>query len=191
MKQLILLISFWMVLFCSQGQLQKSNWLVGGTGSFYAFTSRSISDIYDVKSKYTRIDISPNLGYFVSDKLAFGLKPSFSSFKRKNVGSDDPLGNIQRYSFGPFGRYYFLRSDGRLNIVSELSYQFGWINAGVEKGTLHNFSALSGPVIFFNEAVGFEILVGYRSSKEDIKSLLMESFKGLQLVVGFQVYLGR
>jgi hypothetical protein len=109
-------------------QLTKGNWLVGGTGKFYAYAVKYSSSTNSSEQDYTQIDLSPNIGYFVTDKLGFGLKPTFSSIKGK-VTTSGWSTNVQRYWIGPFGRYYFLNAGKQANIVTDVSYQFGLFRA--------------------------------------------------------------
>ena len=70
-----------------------------------------------------------------------------------------------------------------------MSYQFGLLNAGGQKGDLRGFPALAGPVVFFNSSVGLEFLLGYSYSMEDIETFLKQVRKGFQIAVGFQIHL--
>ena len=67
----------------SHAQIDKGIWLVGGSGKFYSYNSTYNSTSYSNEAKYTQIDLSPTIGYFVADKLALGIKPTFSSIKGK------------------------------------------------------------------------------------------------------------
>jgi hypothetical protein len=169
-------------------QLTKGNWLVGGTGKFYDYKSEYSSATYSNEAEYTQIDISPNIGYFVAEKLAFGLRPTFSSVKGKVTTVGGGSTNVQRYWIGPFGRYYFLAAEKQANIVTDVSYQFGFYG-GLLKGRLSTFSALVGPVIYFNSSVGLEFLLGYAYSKEDADQGSKEIRKGFQISLGFQIHL--
>ncbi len=91
-------------------QITKGNWLVGGTGKFYSYTSQYTSATYSNEAKYTQIDLSPNIGYFVMDKLAFGVRPSLSSIKGEVTTSGGGSTNTQRYWIGPV--LYFNSSVG-------------------------------------------------------------------------------
>lgn len=173
----------------SQGQLTKGNWLVGGTGKFFSYSQSSTSSDFSVVGKYNQIDISPAVGYFVIDKLAFGLKPTFSSINGKSITTEGISTNVQRYWIGPFGRYYFLNSEKQYNIVTDVSYQFGFLGGGLVKGSLSTFSALAGPVIYFNSSVGIEFLLGYNYTKEDAEKGNKDIKKGFQTSVGLQIHL--
>ena len=173
----------------AQSQITKGNWLVGGSGTFYSYNSQYSSATYSNEASYTQIDLSPDVGYFIIDKLAFGLRPTFSSIKGNVTTTGGLSTNVQRYWIGPFGRYYFLNSEHQTNIVTDMSYQFGLLNAGGQKGDLRTFSALAGPVVFFNSSVGLEFLLGYSYSMEDIETFLKQVRKGFQIAVGFQIHL--
>ena len=172
-----------------KAQLDKGIWLVGGTGKFYSYISENSSAIYNTENRYTQIDLSPAIGYFVIDKLAFGLRPTFSSIKGKVTSAGGLSTNVQKYLIGPFSRYYFLSNENNYNIVTDLSYQFGFFGGGLAKGKLSTFSALLGPVIYFNTSIGLEFLLGYSYSNEDVEQANKEIRKGFQIGIGFQIHL--
>lgn len=182
----LILASFFLT---AQSQLTKGNWLAGGTGKFYSYNDTYSSSTYSNKARYTQIDISPSIGYFIVDKLAFGLRPTFSSIKGEVTTPGGGSTNVQRYWIGPFGRYYFLDKDNPFNILTDVSYQYGIFNAGGQKGKLNTFSALVGPVIYFNSSVGIEFLLGYSYSKEDVELASKDIRKGFQIAAGFQIHL--
>lgn len=189
MKRLLLL-SITIVFFLSaKSQLAKNDWLIGGSGKLYSYTTTNYSTPNSANTHYTEISISPSIGYFVADRVAFGLRPTFSSLKKRNVEPDDVLYNYKRYLIGPFGRYYFLDSERPFNLLMELCYQYGIPDAGGNNGKLSTFSALTGPVIYFNNTVGLEVLMGYSSRMEDVTNVYYEVRKGFQLAIGFQIHL--
>lgn len=189
MKKLFTSLLSTIVFFTVHAQLDKGTWLAGGTGKFYSYTSQYSSATYSNEASYTQIDLSPNVGYFVVDKLAFGIRPTFSSIKGKVTTAGGGSTNVQRYWIGPFGRYYFLKPDKQVNIVTDVAYQYGIFNAGGQKGKLNTFSAMAGPVVYFNSSVGLEFLLGYSSSLEDVEQANKESRKGFQIGIGFQIHL--
>jgi len=178
----------------SKAQLEKHTWLVGGSGSFYLskrnYTSY-LNSSTDGYSNELNLTISPNVGYFVTDKLVLGLRPYFSWGKGESFSSiGDPLttSDSKRYGIGPFGRYYFLNKDKPFNILTEINYQIGVWDLG-EKGKLSNFSFLAGPVIYFNTSVGMEFLLGYSTQSEELKNFSKNSSKGFSVNIGFQIHL--
>jgi hypothetical protein len=188
MRKLFVSYLFITFFFTANSQITKGNWLVGGTGKFYSYTTQYSSATYSNEAKYTQIDLSPNIGYFVIDKLAFGLRPAFSSIKGKVTTTGGMPTNLQRYWIGPFGRYYFLPSDRQVNILTDISYQHGFFG-GISKGSLSALSAMAGPVVYFNSCVGTELLLGYSSSIGDVEGFQKETRKGFQIAIGFQIHL--
>lgn len=170
-------------------QLDKKTWLVGGSGSFYSYNVEDNSTTYSSQSKYTQIDISASIGYFIMDKLALGLRPTISSVKGSVTSTGGLSTNVQRYWIGPFGRYYFLNKEKQYNILTDVSFQTGFFGGGLAKGKLSTFSALTGPVIYFNSSIAMEFLLGYSYSKEDVEQANKEIRKGLQIGIGFQFHL--
>ncbi|MBE0655293.1 MAG: hypothetical protein IH594_15945 [Bacteroidales bacterium] len=188
MRKLFVSYLFITFFFTANSQITKGNWLVGGSGKFYSYTTNYSSATYSNEAKYTQIDLSPNIGYFVIDKLAFGLRPAFSSIKGKVTTTGGMPTNLQRYWIGPFGRYYFLPSDRQVNILTDISYQHGFFG-GISKGSLSALSAMAGPVVYFNSCVGTELLLGYSSSIGDVEGFQKETRKGFQIAIGFQIHL--
>lgn len=188
MKKILLLLTLTSSYSMAQCQLNKGIWLVGGSGKFYSYNESNSSSTLGHNAKNTQIDISPSIGYFVADKLAFGLRSTFSSIKAKGTSPGDISENIQRYWIGPFGRYYFLKKDKQYNLLTDVTYQFGFLG-GLANGNLRTFSALAGPVIYFNSSVGIELLLGYSYRKEDVKDANKDIRKGFQTAIGFQIHL--
>ncbi len=177
------------------GQLTKGHWLVGGSGSFYLSKRDYISYVNSSTngfSKELHLTISPNIGYFLIDKLAVGLRPFFSWGKGESFPNDPTVSggesDSKRYGIGPFGRYYFLDKDKPFNILADINYQIGIWDVG-DKGKLSNFSFLAGPVIYFNTSVGMEFLLGYSSQSEELKNFSKNSSKGFSVNIGFQIHL--
>lgn len=179
----------------SFAQLDKGNWLVGGSGNFYLskrdYTSYT-SPVLNGYSKELHLTISPNGGYFLLDKFAVGLRPYFSWGKGESFPNDPTVSggksDSKRYGIGPFIRYYFLDKEKQFNILTDFSYQIGEWNVG-DKGKLSNFSFLAGPVIYFNTSIGMEFLLGYSSQSEELKNFSVNSSKGFSVNIGFQIHL--
>lgn len=188
MKIFFLLI-FLGTTFQSFSQLTKNNWLVGGSGSFSSkegtYSTQSIS--YD--SKYTDLTIAPNVGYFIKDKFASGLRTTFSWEKSKTFPPGGGSTDIKRIVAGPFLRYYFLNIDSRINLLADANLQIGAYSAGASKGNITNFAFKAGPAIFFNSVVAFELLFGYYSNIEDVKYGYKSDLRGFQISAGLQIHL--
>lgn len=174
-------------------QLNKGTWLVGGSGSFKSSATESYGTTYSKTSDRLEIAMSPNVGYFVMDKLALGLKGSFTKHKEEVNGPGGLYTNMNRFYVGPFARYYFLEKDKQFNLLADIGYQYGRVDfKPILKGNITNFNAAVGPVIYFNTSVGLEFLVGYYSMKETQKQPGYEytdKQSGFQMSIGFQIHL--
>ncbi len=191
MKIILTLISILSFSLTAKCQLDKGIWLVGGTGNFLSSKYKNSSPINSYTSNRLDIAISPNVGYFVKDKLAVGLKTDFRKYKEQVTSTGGLYSNTNRFSFGPFAKYYFLKKDKQYNILTEFSYQYGLYSFKPTKGNSNTFNAALGPVIYFNTSVGLEFLLGYYSTKETIKqngnNVTQQS--GFQIGIGFQIHL--
>ena len=178
----------------SIAQLDKKTWLVGGSANLYLSKRTYTSYVSSNLSGYSdelNLTISPNVGYFIIDKLGIGLRPYFSWGKGDFTSSNGSTSSSdsKRYGIGPFVRYYFLDKEKQFNILTDIGYQIGEWNAGGQKGKLENFYFSIGPVIYFNSSVGMEFLLGYNAQSEVLKGYSKNSSKGLNIGIGFQIHL--
>jgi hypothetical protein len=168
MKNITLTIAFLLFLNICFAQLEKNTWIIGGSGNM-SFSNYTYSlGTYYSESKGFDLKLSPNVGYFVADKFAVGLKPFVSWYKTDVTTPGGLTANEARKGIGPFIRYYFLDKEKQFNIVADATYQFGFYTSKPQKGNSSIFSFAVGPVIYFNTSVGLEFLIGYNSTKEDI-----------------------
>lgn len=190
--------------FKTYGQLDNKTWLVGGTGSFNSykqnetFIFQGTGEQSKVQRKINEIELSPKVGYFIMDKLVVGLSFSFTSEKSESTTISGIFGGgsskSNKFSIGPFARYYLLKKELPYNILVEANYQVGSVSQSDlpdSKGKLNRFSFFVGPEIFFNSSVGFELLVGYKTStqKMDNPNNVSITKNGFQVGVGFQIHL--
>lgn len=193
-----------LVTFCSYSQLDKKTWLVGGTASFnsykqdVSFTVQNTGEYVKISDDVKEFELSPKIGLFIIDKLAVGLSSSFAS--KKHLGNTvEHYSKSYRFSAGPFVRYYFLKKEKPFNILTEANYEFGNLkylssySDDNEKGSINKFSFLAGPELFFNSAVGMEVLVGYKmyNNKKDNPNKTSAVQDGFQVSIGFQIHLGK
>lgn len=177
MKKIICLCVVVLLFNLSYSQITKGNWLVGGSASF---SNTDYGSGASTQYKRTDLQISPSIGYFVADKLAFGLSPSIVYGKAilpTNTGSSTV------FNIGPFARYYLLQADKPFNLFAEGNYAYGAISGGDGQ---HTYSIEAGPVLYFNSSVGLEFTFGYSSTK-------YVGYSGhdnvLQFGIGFQIHL--
>ena len=160
----------------ANAQITKGNWMVGGNGSFSYTNSKSEQSSSSTKD-YT-INLSPNIGYFVYDKLALGSKLNYvlSKYYTEQGNSEFTFSTV-----GPFVRYYFLKEEKVTNLFLESSYTFSIDN----KNKNSVFATKAGTVIFLNSSVGFEISLEYLLKKYNSG----DKSSGLLLGFGLQIHL--
>jgi hypothetical protein len=152
MIKFFLCVFFMCCLLISNGQITKTNWLVGGSATI----DKQFEKLAGADIRGTTVQIDPNLGYFPIDKFCFGLRPSFgySSFKKDSYHTQ-----ITTWAVGPFVRYYFLPSENRTNLFAESAYEYFWASNG---GSHNQLVFSAGPVIYFNTSVGIEFTANYK-----------------------------
>jgi len=194
MKYLFLFFFSFTFITKAQCQLDKGTWLVGGSGSFQSYKNDFQMPPNSVQYKVTTISISSSVGYFIMEKLALGLRPTYSLEKEKAIGSTGNVGggesNYSILELGAFGRWYFLNKKKNYNILSDLSYHYGiYSNFGTNTGHTNTFKFLTGPEFYFNSSVGIELLLGYSSRKVLNKDGTSNFNKGFLTTIGFQIHL--
>jgi outer membrane protein len=192
----------------------KGKWLVGGNLESITRTSTLSNPASDYKSSH--LIFGPKAGYFLSDRWAIGLAPSFSS--TNNRGTSDKT-KAKAYSIAPFVRYYQPVGE-KLAIFGELSgisYQSGWNKKTAQDGNLiqnydyrtYNAGVFIRPGIvwFVTPKIGLETSIGslgygYYNGKntvempEETRKSTEEGFSGgLSLSYNFNLgilfYLGK
>jgi hypothetical protein len=161
----------------AEAQLTKKNWLVGGSGSF----SLQIQERSTLNVKTTFLDLAPNIGYFVIDKLATGLKVTFQNTRIKNQNT---ITNNPTIAIGPFVRYYFLPKENRINLLSQVGYSY--YDDLKTKSSINTFSASAGPVIYFNSTVGIEFTANYQHLRFNPSDGQVRNFF---VAIGLQIHL--
>lgn len=177
----------------SFGQLDKKTWLVGGSGNLYSYNEDYSYPTISGTAKYTSIELSGSIGYFLADKLTLGIRPYLSTYKGSSSGGGSA--NDLKIAVGPFARYYFLKEDKQFNLLVDGSYQFGInqaYNGDKPKGKFNTFSLMTGVEVFFNSSVGLEFLLGYKNQLttfDNSPSAFSSNRKGLQTSIGFHFHL--
>jgi hypothetical protein len=178
-RRKIFLISFGIlfIMFNGNAQITKGNWLVGGNATLESTKYRA-GAVYN--QTVSEIGVNPTIGYFFLDKFSAGLKTSISIRIDK---FDRDTEHTTRLNFGPFVRYYFLPVSNMVNILAEGSYGYA-TGVNINKGKRISF--FTGPVIFLNNVIGLEFLVGYTSVKY---RKLTETDNSILMNIGLQVHL--
>lgn len=173
----VLAIFFTFFTFVSKSQISKGNWLVGGSANL---SSTKYKPDIGSDEKITEINLNSDIGYFIANKFNIGLKPGLTY--RKAIFENTRLSETL-FRIGPFVRYYFLPNDKIVNVVIEGAYQYGISSNSANES---KFSIFSGPVVYFNTAVGLEFLLGYSASDYSTGGGKSNS---LQASIGFQFHL--
>ncbi|CAN5303006.1 hypothetical protein BH23BAC1_BH23BAC1_22520 [soil metagenome] len=161
MKMKILILAFLLITFLNfnvQAQIEKGSRLVGGAG-------------YVLWKDPFLINLSPNLGYFLSNRLVLG-----SSVGLMFYGYED-YSNVS-IALTPFTRYYFGRGGTRLFVLASLGYRREW-GRSTEGSSVRrsSFGHASG-----NLGLGLTHLITEQIGLEAILDI-----RGIN--VGFQIYI--
>lgn len=181
-KKLITVILILVSTLTTNAQINKKNWLVGGTGSFSSYKVIYESPI-NATVKTTSFNINPKIGFFPVDKFALGLSLGYSHTKETNSNSSISSTN-EVYGFGPFIRYYYLKPEKISNIFSEFGYNNSY--AVNDKSNTTNFYFSSGLALFFNSSIALEIGAKYLKFSNFNNGAKADD---LRLEIGFQIHL--
>lgn len=186
MKKVLLLASILLTVAAANAQINQGQFLAGGNAGF------SSSKVRD--NKTTQFNITPNVGYFVIDKLAVGLEANYLHSKDTWKGSvagipTEGEDKSSTWSFAPFVRYYVLPKAQKVNVFVNGSYGFGSTKDNDDAAESFNYYRFAaGPAFFLTKSVALEASVYYGSGKSKNDADRTNTF-GLQ--VGFQVHLGK
>ena len=155
--------------------ISQGNWFLGAdVGSLG----------YNFKSKNFHLDISPRVGYFISNNAVLGLQTNLDL----EVYSG---GEAFNYAITPFARYYFpegARASGRF--FGEFLIGFGGSSTedSQEDAALsHVWGFKAGYAHFVGQNVALEGTLGYVRTNADFETGLART--GLAIGVGFNIYL--
>ena len=179
MKILKIAIAILLFTITANAQITKGNWIVGGTGNFSSYETKYSNNGNEVTNKGIGINISPNIGYFFINNLAVGTSIGIGYTKPKD--SESSFG----YGFGPFARYYFLKPEKTINILSQVGYYYGTSSSDTR---FNNFNFKVGPVIYFNSSVGLELTIDY-SITNNSSQFSENKIKAFNVGFGLQIHL--
>jgi hypothetical protein len=179
MKTLKIAISILLFTFTTNAQITKGNWMVGGSGSYINYSIKSSANGNTIDSNNSQLLISPTIGYFVANNFACGLSSNFG------ISMPETGRHSTTYGIGPFARYYFLKPEKMINILTQVGYYYGISN---DESKTNNVDFKAGPVVFFNKSVGLEFTINYSISKYSDSSYNSTS-RILNIGVGFQIHL--
>ncbi len=163
----------------SQAQITKKNWMLGGSISFTSTNYKSAN--YGTGHTINNFMLNPNIGYFLADRFAVGMKSTISKVVGVNYFS-----SYTDFNIGPYCRYYFLSTDHSINFLAEGLYQYGFEGGNQVRAPKNTFAISTGAVAFFNSSVGIEFLISYTNYKF---TTIAGNNGILQMGLGLQVHL--
>lgn len=128
-------------------QIQKGTVLLGGTVGF--------NNVSEEGEGLTSVNVSPNAGFFLSDRFAVGTSLDFVL-----VASDGE--SSTSFGLAPFARYYFNDSGkSRFFGQAKVGFQTGETDF-FEESTALIFGVGIGADFFLNDNVAIEAILGYQ-----------------------------
>jgi len=120
------------------------------------------SDEYsdDEKEKYTSLNLSPRIGYFLVKNLALGVDLNLAYMKVGTTASDE-TDKYTTFSAGPFARYYI--PAGKVYPFVEAGAAFGSIVYNFE-GSEYGDEKIKYGLTLFNGGAGIAVPIGNRAS---------------------------
>ncbi len=164
----------------TNAQITKRNWLVGGNAYFNSSTIENTNpDGSSGSVSGSGLYINPVIGFFIIDKFAVGLSGNFG------LSIPEQGSNVTSYGVGPFARYYFLKPEKTINILSQVGYYYGTSSSDTR---FNNFNFKVGPVIYFNSSVGLELTIDY-SITNNSSQFSENKIKAFNVGFGLQIHL--
>jgi len=178
MKKLLLAVFLLISSNAIFAQVDKGQWLVGGSAGF---NSSKEGDY-----KQTTIEISPDAGYFFINQFAGGLSVMYSHDTQKYSSSKT---TTNTFWLAPFLRYYFMPSGQKVNVFADGSYGFGSSKTtGSSSVSANYYQIKGGPAVFLTPNTALELALYYRSYGGD--GYKTDRNNNFGLSIGFQIHLG-
>jgi hypothetical protein len=171
---------FWTLLFValltsqlSFSQATKGNIMAGGSVSFqsskYSAGGNTISTF----------NFMPGAGYFFYDRIAGGVRISFTNYSDEGNSYRDLLA-------GPFARYYFLPASRKTNLFLEGNFMLGTEKyEGYESESKTQWGVAAGSAFFLNPHIAVEATLGWRSLKYEND---IGRYNTFGIGIGFQIH---
>ena len=157
--------------------LTKGNFILGSTVGFSTASSDVNQSTNGVENNDSgpsslQISISPNVGYFLLDRLALGIGMDYTYSSLKEQSEDRT--NDSDLLFGPFARYYLPIDDG-MAFFFETDLGFGTstdeqtIGDNKQRISTNIFAIGVGPgfTIYSSRAIGIEAVMKYNFARSE------------------------
>jgi outer membrane protein len=186
--------------FAADAQTQKGSFMLGGTTNIFGGFGGGVSNQASIgfgkeKSKlgsaetsykYTLINVSPNVGYFVADGFLVGISVGILNFNTDLEFFGDEL-DFTVSTVTPMLRYYF-NNAAKTRPYGEIRGGIVSVNSGGDSESASILGAKAGAAIFLNEKVSLDLFLDFSSTsdKEDGVKFAQNIFG---FGVGFNVFL--
>ncbi len=180
----------------------------GDTGLSFSSSKIKSDDFESDGTNSFSFNLSPRLGYFITNDLAVGLELTYSFLRFENPGFQgfgSSETKINQYSGGPFIRYYF--KGEKIRPIIEGGLSFGR-STNTDEGAnpvdggdlefssnLFSFGGGAGLAVSLGNHVSFDALLVYLNSQvkptDNNDSNLRSIVSAFSLRLGFSIYLGK
>jgi len=120
-------------------QINKGQWLAGGSGNYSSSSQNNNGSFAIQKSKSATLDVSADGGYFIFNQFCAGVRGGINYTSDHlqdfygnpiNNGNETYTGvsSIARtttWIAGPFVRYYLLKPKHKINVLADVNYLYG------------------------------------------------------------------
>jgi hypothetical protein len=183
--KLVFTLTVLLFTFACTAQITKGQFLIGGSGTYYASSYRQTD------AKFRGFELDARGGIFLLNKLAGGIQLGYNY--NKEFGTVEITNQYyEQYdrsiNVGPFARYYFLNAAKKINLLADASYFRCWSKSGNlyggSKWKTYGYAFAAGPVLFLNPNVSLETTLNYEYRFEYFPT-------ALQVKLGLQVHLSK
>jgi len=200
-----LLPLFLMLLFMSSiafAQVEKGKWFIAGYSNLGLDIGKNKTKSGSTTTenyKYSNFNITPEVGYFVMDKLVAGLYIDFYRDAQKYDDGDKDF--TTNFILGPFVRYYIMEYkglwpyvEGRVGFGTE-NYTNNYNSDWESKYSYFTTKLGAGATYFVTKHVGFDLFMGYDydvwTDKTDSNNESKEKYGSFELNIGLVVTIGK
>ena len=173
---------------CGFGQKElpvvKHNYFVGGIISFNIKATDIDHDNITVSNRLTTFELSPDLGYFIFNRLALGFQIN-SLFTIQKYLIDGSSYRANSFLITPLIRYYFYQG-----FFAETGLGYGVKKTSDDKWNIYRGKVNLGYSIFLNERTALEPIVSVVKTKENTlgNNNYKLSYLELNFSLGLQSY---
>jgi len=165
----------------SEKPISKGHFFAGGIIGYDSKRIDATLDEITISQRINSLELSPNFGFFLINRMALGLKAN-SIFTKTRYLSTNDLNKERKLLLSPFIRYY-VYSD----FFGELDLGYGKVKYEEETGTILRGLFSIGYSMFLNDKISLEPILSLSRYKENWKNNFLSDNK--QTTISFSVSL--